>query len=67
MKQALRQRLVGALVLLALGAILWPIIFDEGPQQTLSRESVIPPTPEIAPGVIEALIIVCRAKKRRVV
>jgi len=56
MKQALRQRLVGALVLLALGAILWPIIFDEGPQQTLSRESVIPATPEIAPVVIEALI-----------
>jgi DedD protein len=56
MKQTLRQRLVGALVLLAIGAILWPVVFDEGPKRTISKESVIPPPPSIEPVVIEPLV-----------
>ncbi|HSG60092.1 MAG TPA: SPOR domain-containing protein [Pseudomonadales bacterium] len=56
MKQTLRQRLVGALVLLAIGVILWPVIFDEGPKRTVSKISVIPPAPSIEPVVIEPLI-----------
>lgn len=56
MKQTLRQRLVGALVLLALGAILWPVIFDEGPKRTISKDSVIPAVPSIEPVIIEPLV-----------
>lgn len=56
MKQTLRQRLVGALVLIAIGAILWPVIFDEGPKRTVSKESVIPPMPSIEPVIIEPLV-----------
>lgn len=56
MKQTLRQRLVGALVLIAIGAILWPVVFDEGPTRTISRDSVIPTAPAIEPVVIEPLV-----------
>lgn len=55
MKQSLRQRLVGALVVVALGAILWPIIFDEGPSRVISKESIIPPQPAIQHVVIEPI------------
>lgn len=56
MKQTLRQRLVGAIVLLALGAILWPVVFDEGPDRTISKVSIIPPAPSIEPVIIEPLV-----------
>jgi DedD protein len=38
-----RQRLVGALVLLALGVVFWPIIFVESPQRELPA---LPPSAE---------------------
>lgn len=56
MKQTLRQRLVGAIVLLALGAILWPVVFDEGPNRTIAKDSIIPPAPSIEPVIIEPLV-----------
>lgn len=48
MNQALKQRLVGALVLIALGIIFLPSIFNGGrPEQTeLLKE--VPPAPEVA-------------------
>lgn len=57
MKQTLRQRLIGALVLVATGAVLWPLIFDEGPTRQISKDSIIPLPPSIEPVVIEPLQI----------
>jgi len=54
-KQGIRQRLVGAVVVIAMGAILWPVIFDEGPSRVVSKKSVIPPQPVIEHVVIEPL------------
>jgi len=44
MNEGFKQRLVGAIVLLSLGLILWPVIFsDSSPEIDLVSE--IPPTP----------------------
>jgi DedD protein len=43
----LKQRLVGALILVALGVVFWPIIFVE-PEGKKSVEQHIPPPPEVS-------------------
>ena len=45
MNDGLRQRIVGALVLLALGIIFLPVIFDRERIVPVDRESQIPPEP----------------------
>ena len=53
MNEVIKQRLVGALILVALGVVFWPIIFvektGEGPQQT----SRMPSRPAIDTSPIE--------------
>jgi DedD protein len=43
----LKQRLVGALILVALGVVFWPIIFVEPGEQVAAEQSRIPPRPEV--------------------
>lgn len=43
----LKQRVVGALVLLALAVIFLPVLFDRDPMVPVDRESQIPPAPEV--------------------
>ncbi len=54
MNDILKQRLVGALILLALGVVFWPIIFvepgDTGPEERAS----IPPRPAVDTTPVEA-------------
>ncbi|MGI9284465.1 MAG: SPOR domain-containing protein [Pseudomonadales bacterium] len=47
MDDALKKRLIGAIVLLAIAAILWPLVFDSADKIRLSRESKIPAKPEV--------------------
>lgn len=50
MKEVVKQRLVGALILLALGVIFWPIIFVD-PETDIDIESLqMPPRPELQAG-----------------
>lgn len=47
MNDILKQRLVGALILIALGIVFWPIIFVE-PESAISIEDLtIPPRPQV--------------------
>ena len=48
MTEVLKQRLVGALVLIALGVIFWPIIFVEPGMEPMLLGSQVPKAPEIA-------------------
>lgn len=48
MNEVLKQRLVGALVLIALGVIFWPIIFVEPGMEPMLLGSQVPKAPEIA-------------------
>jgi DedD protein len=50
----LKQRLVGALILVALGVVFWPIIFVEPGDQAVAEQGRIPPRPEVATTAIEA-------------
>jgi DedD protein len=43
----LKQRLVGALVLVALAVIFLPVLFDRDPMAPVDRTSQIPPAPEV--------------------
>jgi len=43
----LKQRLVGALILVALGVVFWPIIFVQ-PEGKKTEEQHIPPPPEVS-------------------
>lgn len=53
MASVVKQRLVGALVLLALGVVFWPIIFV-APSPTVSvAVDPVPPPPEVTTGPIE--------------
>jgi DedD protein len=45
MQGGTRQRLVGALVLVCLSAIIWPILFSEDINPSIDRTSHIPPAP----------------------
>jgi DedD protein len=50
----LKQRLVGALILVALGVVFWPIIFVEPGDQAVAEQRRIPPRPEVVTTAIEA-------------
>jgi len=50
----LKQRLVGALILLALGVVFWPIIFVEPGEETVSGGRIIPPPPAVNTQAIAA-------------
>lgn len=43
----LKQRVVGALVLLALAVIFLPVLFDRDPMTPVDRTSQIPPPPQV--------------------
>ncbi len=43
----LKQRLIGAIILLALGVIFLPVFFDREPIEPVDRTTQIPPAPEI--------------------
>lgn len=45
----MRQRLVGALVLLCLGVIVWSLLFTGSVDNRVDRETQIPPSPRIEP------------------
>ena len=53
MNDMLKQRLVGALILLALGVVFWPIIFVEPEERYAQEQSRIPPAPVIDSTPIE--------------
>jgi len=50
----LKQRLVGALILVALGVVFWPIIFVEPGEQPAAQQASIPPRPQVDTAPIEA-------------
>ena len=54
MNDILKQRLVGALILVALGVVFWPIIFVEPGDQAVAEQRRIPPRPEVVTTAIEA-------------
>jgi DedD protein len=47
----LKQRLVGAFVLLALGVLFIPVVFDRDGRLSVDRTSQIPPAPKVTPLV----------------
>jgi len=49
----LKQRLVGALILLALGVVFWPIIFVGPDEQSAAKLQPIPPPPGVSTASIE--------------
>lgn len=49
MNQALRQRVLGLLVLVALASVMLPLVLDFGGHSPIDTRSRIPPAPEIAP------------------
>ena len=53
MNDILKQRLVGALILVALGVVFWPIIFVEPSQRSSPGRVEIPPPPLIDTSPIE--------------
>ena len=54
MNEVLKQRLVGALILVALGIVFWPIIFVEPGEQGGAEEARIPPRPLVETTPVEA-------------
>lgn len=52
MDDGLKQRLIGAIVLLALAVIFVPVIFDREQLQPVDRQTQIPPAPDITPVTI---------------
>ena len=54
MNEVLKQRLVGALILVALGVVFWPIIFVEPGEQGGAEEARIPPRPLVETTPVEA-------------
>ena len=53
MNDILKQRLVGALILVALGVVFWPIIFVEPGERSTVGQVSIPPPPVIDTSPIE--------------
>lgn len=53
MNDILKQRLVGALILIALGVVFWPIIFVQPGDQPLAEQAQIPPAPAVDTTPIE--------------
>lgn len=54
MNDILKQRLVGALILVALGVVFWPIIFVQPADQVEIQARAMPPQPAIATDPIAA-------------
>ncbi|WP_165954254.1 SPOR domain-containing protein [Seongchinamella unica] len=54
MNEVLKQRLVGALILVALGVVFWPIIFVEPGEEGGAAEARIPPRPQVQTAPVEA-------------
>lgn len=54
MNDILKQRLVGALVLIALGVVFWPVIFVQSERQPMDRDSQVPPMPKLRTMQIES-------------
>ena len=52
MNEKLKQRLVGAAVLLAVGVLVWPLLVGPGEQRNVVIESKIPQRPDFEPFVI---------------
>ena len=50
--ESLKQRIVGAIVLVALAIIIIPLVFDFSGERQVDISSQIPPTPEIEPVVV---------------
>ena len=48
MNEILKQRLVGALVLIALGVLFWPLIFVETDRPNIDRTPEVQPMPQLA-------------------
>ncbi len=53
MNDVLKQRLVGALILVALGVVFWPIIFVEPGASRGASEVPIPPRPQVDTSPVE--------------
>ena len=53
MNDVLKQRLVGALILVALGVVFWPIIFVQPGDRPSAEQPRIPPRPQINTSPIE--------------
>lgn len=53
MNDVLKQRLVGALILVALGVVFWPIIFVEPGESRGAGEVRIPPRPQVDTSPVE--------------
>ena len=53
MEPIVKQRLVGALVLLALGVVFWPIIFVDAPEPEVLPAEPMPPRPAIDTSPLE--------------
>lgn len=53
MNEVLKQRLVGALILVALGVVFWPIIFVEPGEQGAAESARIPPRPQVDTTPVE--------------
>ena len=49
MKESMKHRLVGAAVLVGLGIIAWPVVFDTTPVREISQRSQIPAPPAMEP------------------
>lgn len=54
MNDILKQRLVGALILVALGVVFWPIIFVQTEEKSVVGERSIPLPPGVSMAPIEA-------------
>ena len=54
MNDILKQRLVGALILVALGVVFWPIVFVEPGDRSAAQQPGIPPRPKVDTAPIEA-------------
>lgn len=52
MDAPLKQRLVGALILVALGVVFWPIIFVAPERESPARPEGIPPAPRVDSSVL---------------
>ncbi len=53
MNDILKQRLVGALILVALGVVFWPIIFVQPGDRPGVEQPRIPPRPDVITSPIE--------------
>lgn len=52
MKESMKHRLVGAAVLVGLGIIAWPVVFDTTPVREMSQRSQLPSPPAEQPFVV---------------